>query len=136
MTTKTFTAICELREEFPEWGKIEREDLSRSYTRETTYNLEVKQGKYSWLFENEDDIPKSCLNPDEPFEAKIWKSVRKIHGCCKCGSKEADACERYSLGITAGIYCDEHWESSPYRKEGKEGYDVYDAGEYYGEEDY
>jgi hypothetical protein len=42
--------------------------------------------------------------------------------------------ERFSLGIYAGFMCDEHWESSGYRKEGPEGFDPLDAGESYEEE--
>ena len=54
--------------------------------------------------------------------------------CC------ADDCNepgevRTSLGIYAGRYCDAHWETSGYRKEGREGYDYLDAGEYYDPED-
>jgi hypothetical protein len=44
--------------------------------------------------------------------------------------------DRYSLGIYAGRMCDAAWEQSGYRKEGAEGYDYLDAGEYYGENDY
>ena len=46
-------------------------------------------------------------------------------GCGKDGE------ERYSLGIYAGRYCDEHWKTSGYRKEGRSGFDQADAGEQY-----
>ena len=46
-----------------------------------------------------------------------------------------DGFVRYSLGIYAGRYCDEHWASSGYRKEGREGFDPSYAGERY-DDDY
>lgn len=44
--------------------------------------------------------------------------------------------DRYSLGIYAGRMCDGHWDTSGYRKEGREGFDPADAGEAYDEEGY
>ena len=59
--------------------------------------------------------------------------------CCRedpeYGPCKGDAEERYSLGIYAGIWCDEHWDCSGYRKEGRSGFDPADAGESY-EPDY
>lgn len=57
---------------------------------------------------------------------------------CKSGCRldKDDVQERFSLGIYAGTYCDKCWDESGYRKEGREGYDFLDAGEYYEEEDY
>lgn len=54
--------------------------------------------------------------------------------CCKYDC-EKEGIGRYSLDIYAGNYCDKHWEETGYRKEGREGYDYLDAGEYY-DEDY
>lgn len=56
-------------------------------------------------------------------------------GCADEGKVES-ASERYSLGIYAMMACDNHWDKSGYRKEGREGYSYDDAGEYYEEEDY
>lgn len=52
------------------------------------------------------------------------------------GPCKGDVDTRYSLGIYAGKYCDGHWETSGYRKEGREGFDPMDAGECYEEDDY
>jgi hypothetical protein len=54
--------------------------------------------------------------------------------CCRC--QRPEAFERFSLGIYAGVWCDQCWEESGYRKEGREGFDPLDAGEAYDEEDY
>jgi len=56
----------------------------------------------------------------------------------QCGNHECtsdEVYERYSLGIYAGKWCEPHWDTSGYRKEGREGFDPADAGESY-EEDY
>lgn len=53
--------------------------------------------------------------------------------CKKCFKELGGA--RYSLGIYAAFMCDDCWDKSGYRKEGREGYDYLDAGEYYDEED-
>jgi hypothetical protein len=53
---------------------------------------------------------------------------------CRCGCGQ-DGEERFSIGITAGYWCDEGWDKSGYRKEGREGYDYLDAGEHYDPED-
>lgn len=45
-------------------------------------------------------------------------------------------CEQFSLGITAGYWCAGHWETSGYRKEGREGFDPMDAGETYEPDDW
>jgi hypothetical protein len=50
----------------------------------------------------------------------------------ECG--EAEAPQRFSLGLYAGKWCDDHWVTSGYRKEGPEGFDPLDAGESYDEE--
>ena len=42
---------------------------------------------------------------------------------------------RYSLGLYAGRWCDSHWETSGYRKEGKSYFKPSDAGESYDDED-
>jgi len=42
-----------------------------------------------------------------------------------------DAYAQYSLGIYAGSWCDGHWETSGYRKEGRSGFSPDDAGETY-----
>jgi hypothetical protein len=69
-----------------------------------------------------------------------WISDRDVcHHCleqCEAENKPARESEtRLSLGIYAGRYCDECWAASGYRKEGAEGYDYLDAGEYY-DDDY
>jgi len=46
-----------------------------------------------------------------------------------------DGQSRYSLGIFAGRYCDEHWKTSCYRDEPASAFDPADAGETYGDED-
>ena len=48
---------------------------------------------------------------------------------------KGDVMRRQSLGIYAGRYCDGHWETSGYRKEGRSGFDPADAGERY-DDDY
>jgi len=62
----------------------------------------------------------------------LWFTGRKR--CCKCGKLDVE--EQFSLGITAGYWCDPCWAKSGYRKEGPEGFDPMDAGESYEEEDY
>lgn len=62
-----------------------------------------------------------------------------IKPCCRCADNNRknsrgemiEGRARYSLGIYAGRYCDNCWDESGYRKEGPEGYDYMDAGEYY-----
>ena len=54
--------------------------------------------------------------------------------CCKPDC-EKEGYPRKSLGLPAGRYCDEHWETSGYRKEGREGFDPAYAGERY-DDDY
>jgi ribosomal protein L37AE/L43A len=53
----------------------------------------------------------------------------------RCGHRDEEcqreAYERFSLGIYAGHWCDKHWATSGYRKEGREGFDPADAGETY-----
>lgn len=58
----------------------------------------------------------------------------KPNRCCKPDC-EKEGYDRYSLGLPAGRYCDPHWETSGYRKEGREGFDPADAGERY-DDDY
>ena len=48
-----------------------------------------------------------------------------------CG-KEANT--QYSLGLYAGLYCEECWKDAPYRKDGAEGFDPTYAGERYDDE--
>lgn len=50
--------------------------------------------------------------------------------------KSQDVYERYSLGIYAGRWCDKHWATSGYRKEGREGFDPAYAGETYEPDDW
>lgn len=52
--------------------------------------------------------------------------------CCKC---DRFGEVRYSLGIYAGRYCNEHWKTSGYRDEPASAFDPMDAGETYDEED-
>jgi len=66
----------------------------------------------------------SCGDVFELYEDVI---VQKTP-VCDCGR---EASERYSLGIFAGLYCDECWRSSGYRDIGPEGFDPLDAGEEY-----
>ena len=54
--------------------------------------------------------------------------------CAKQGCKE-DGYSQYSLGIYAGRWCEKHWATSGYRKEGRSGFDPADAGERY-DDDY
>lgn len=49
--------------------------------------------------------------------------------CRTCYEKQGE--ERFSLGLYAGIYCDECWDKSGFREEGREGFDPMDAGEQY-----
>ncbi len=56
----------------------------------------------------------------------------RLRLCARCES--TDVQERFSMGITAGHWCEEHWATAPYRKDAQ--YDYLDAGEYYGEDDY
>lgn len=42
---------------------------------------------------------------------------------------------QYSLGIYAGRWCDGHWKTSGYRKEGRQGFDPADCGETYEPDD-
>lgn len=64
-------------------------------------------------------------------ETLVWLGYYR----CGCGDEDTSE-ERYSLGIYAGIYCDECWDKSGYRKEGREGFNPLDAGEAYEAEDY
>jgi hypothetical protein len=59
----------------------------------------------------------------------------RYHMCCTKCSDQENGEARYSLGIYAGRYCDKCWDKSGFRKEGSEGYDFLDAGEYLYEED-
>jgi hypothetical protein len=52
--------------------------------------------------------------------------------CSTCGKEDGEP--RYSLGIYAGRYCDPCWETSGYRKEGRDGFHPDDAGESYEED--
>ena len=54
--------------------------------------------------------------------------------CAERGCDSLEAEPRYSLGIYAGRWCDEHWATSGYRKEGSAGFHPEDAGESYEEE--
>lgn len=59
----------------------------------------------------------------------------------KCAARDTECksdevYERYSLGIYAGRWCDKHWATSGYRKEGASGFDPADCGEAYDEEYY
>lgn len=54
--------------------------------------------------------------------------------CAKNGC-DKEGYVRYSLGIYAGRYCDEHWAESGYRKERREGFSEQDAGERYEEDE-
>ena len=63
-----------------------------------------------------------------------YSGTIKVTKCCKPGCSEPSF-DRYSLDLPAGRYCDAHWASSGYRKEGREGFDPADAGERY-EDDY
>jgi len=72
----------------------------------------------------------------EFFDGEFWLEDRyTCHHCLEQRLYEnkppKEAEERYSLGIYAGRYCDPCWDKSGYRKEGPEGYDYLDAGEYY-----
>lgn len=60
----------------------------------------------------------------------------RAHTCCTACRDQTRGEIRYSLGIYAGRYCDSCWDASGYRKEGKEGYDFLDAGEYYEADEY
>lgn len=51
-------------------------------------------------------------------------------------SCKGEAYEQYSLGIYAGRWCDKHWETSGYRKEGASGFDPADCGETYEPDDW
>lgn len=52
----------------------------------------------------------------------------------RCGAQNVQACERFSMGIYAGMYCDDCWEKDG-RNHDRE-FDPLDAGEHYSEEDY
>ncbi len=59
----------------------------------------------------------------------------------KCRGRDGGRCnkegfERFSLGITAGYWCDGHWKTSGYRKEDASGFDPMDAGETYEPDDW
>jgi hypothetical protein len=51
-----------------------------------------------------------------------------MNRCRKAGCNE-HGIMRYSLGYPAGRYCEAHWATSGYRKEGPEGFDPGYAGE-------
>ena len=63
-----------------------------------------------------------------------WVSERYCCRRCLDEHRIEFADERYSLGIYAGKYCDRHWETSGYRKDGPEGFDPAYAGESYYED--
>jgi hypothetical protein len=59
---------------------------------------------------------------------------------CSGNAREDTPCSgpaevRESLGIYAGRWCTEHWRTSGYRKEGRDGFDPADCGETYEPED-
>ena len=59
--------------------------------------------------------------------------------CNGCGHTTIEAPnhqieERYSLGLYAGRWGHTCWDASGYRKEGREGFSPFDAGESYDEE--
>ena len=58
------------------------------------------------------------------------------YGHCSNQECNEEAKLRYSLGIYAGRWCDEHWKTAGYRKEGPEGFNPLDAGESYDEEEF
>ncbi len=64
----------------------------------------------------------------------VPREVERVVPVCRCGSEEAE--ERFSLGVTAGVWCTPCWKTSGYRDEGPSGFDALDAGEAYGEDDY
>jgi len=66
----------------------------------------------------------SCGDAFELYEDTI---INKIP-ICNCGR---EARERYSLGIFAGLFCNECWSSSGFRNTGPEGFSSSDAGEEY-----
>lgn len=70
------------------------------------------------------------------YEDDERESTTRIHLCAATGCIEEGE-ERYSMGLTAGYWCDRHYNSPeyPYRKPPDDAYDWFDAGEYY-DDDY
>lgn len=69
----------------------------------------------------------------------FYEKAYSEHGryfCRKCAEKEiiTPACERYSMGVSAGMYCDTCWAQDG--MDNDKEYDYLDAGEYYSENDY
>ena len=63
--------------------------------------------------------------------------MRCAHEDCGEGECKGEVEVRHSLGIYAGRWCHYHWHhTSGYRKEGKEGYSWFDAGEEYESDDW
>ena len=60
--------------------------------------------------------------------------MANYYGHCSLQDCDNEAEPRYSLGIYAGRWCDEHWATAGYRKEGPEGFDPSYAGEHYEED--
>jgi len=72
------------------------------------------------------------LTPRQKRERMLELGMKICNGKdCTC----EEVYERASLGIFAGYWCDKHWETAPYRKEGAEGFDAADWGEHY-DDDY
>lgn len=67
---------------------------------------------------------------------EVWRTEERSYRIPVCHCGRHDARERTSLGIYAGVWCDQCWAESGYRKEGPEGFDPLDAGEAYGPDDY
>lgn len=67
-----------------------------------------------------------------PREIKRRCRGRDSDGRCK----SEEVYERFSLGITAGYWCDSHWKTSGYRKEPASAFDPMDAGETYEPDDW
>jgi hypothetical protein len=71
--------------------------------------------------------------PDGPFLILTTDGAEvDRRSVCRCGR---EGWMRYSLGLPAGRKCDDCWDKSGYRKEGREGFDPTYAGERY-DDDY
>ncbi len=71
----------------------------------------------------------------------IYDKAHAEHGKYFCRSRNCiskgvitGACERYSMGIYAGMYCEDCWALDGRNHD--RNFDPMDAGEHYSEEDY
>lgn len=104
-----------------------RNDL---HTRKYELNHELKNLFYH-LEEASTDTERAEIEQEmSPIYVELANVDAQLQDICpKC--EGTGARERHSLDLPAGRHCDPCWETSGYRKEGREGFDPAYAGEVY-----